>query len=88
MRILVFSDVFVALAKKLDAKTKSYLNAKLQDLQRDPFFPTLHTKPLAGSLKGFFSFRVGRDVRVIFIIRDAATIQLIKIASRDKAYRL
>ncbi len=49
--------------------------------------PKLHSKPLVGKLKGFYSFRITRNWRVIFSFLDRETIFLIDVAHRKDIYR-
>lgn len=84
---IVYADDFEKAAAKLGKIVLRRLEKALDLLGLDPFDPRLHTKALVGALKGFYSFRLGRDFRVIFIFIDTRTIQLLKIAKRDEIYR-
>ncbi|MDP3727584.1 MAG: hypothetical protein Q8R35_03015 [bacterium] len=63
------------------------LEKALTLLVENPFHPQLHTKALAGQLEGSYSFRLGRDVRVIFVFREGSVIHLLKISKRGDIYR-
>jgi toxin YoeB len=87
MRQLVFGNQFLKSAEKLDKKLKSKLKLSLDVLLRNPFHPTLQTKPLTGKLSGYYSFRIGRDHRVIFQFVSEDKIYLLKIGNRRDIYR-
>jgi len=84
---IVYSSDFVRLTKVAPKPIQRKLANLLEILQNDPFHPKLHTKPLVGKLKGFYSFRVTRDWRVIFVFLNPETISLIDIAHRKDIYR-
>lgn len=84
---IVFSKDFVKSAKILPASIKKKLSVLLDALKKNPFDEKLHTKPLMGSLKGNYSFRITRDWRVIFVFLDNQTISLVDAAHRKDIYR-
>jgi len=84
---IVYSSDFVRLTKVAPKPIQRKLANLLGILQNDPFHPKLHTKPLVGKLKGFYSFRVTRDWRVIFVFLNPETISLIDIAHRKDIYK-
>jgi len=84
---IVFGRKFLRAAKKLDSETKSKLKNCLDILLKDPFHPLLHTKPLTGELSGKYSFRIGREYRVIFNFLSEKTIQLIDVGNRRDIYK-
>jgi addiction module RelE/StbE family toxin len=86
MRV-VYSREFVKQVTILPKKTQEMLDALLQILSKNPFYPTLHTKSLKSELSGMFSFRITRDWRVIFIFDDNDTIRLLKVGNRKDIYR-
>jgi addiction module RelE/StbE family toxin len=86
MRI-VYSNDFLKSAKRLPKPIQKKLADLLEILQNNPFHPKIHTKPLVGRLKGFYSFRITRDWRVIFIFLNSKTISLIEVAHRKDIYR-
>lgn len=85
-RILYSAD-FKKAAKRHGIIVLRRLDEALELLEEDPFHPKLHAKPLTGPLKGYYSFRLGRDYRVIFVFKGEAVIHLLKIAKRDEIYR-
>ena len=87
MYTVVFGKRFIALSRKLPKELKSKLKKNLDLLSRDPFHSLLHTKPLTGKLAGFYSFRLGRDYRVIFCFIDNNTVILIRVMPRGKVYK-
>ncbi|OGY43817.1 MAG: hypothetical protein A2731_02980 [Candidatus Buchananbacteria bacterium RIFCSPHIGHO2_01_FULL_39_8] len=84
---IVYSKDFVKSAKLVPQPVQSKLAALLKILKENPFYPKLHTKPLVGKLKNFYSFRITRDWRVIFRFLDPQTIFLIDIAHRKDIYK-
>ena len=84
---LVFGRKFLRSAKKLDNGLKSKLKSSLDVLLKDPFHPSLHTKPLTGGLSGYYSFRIGRNYRVIMSFASEDTVRLIDIGDRKDVYR-
>ncbi len=85
-RILYTAD-FEKAVKRYERIIRERLDEALGFLEEDPFHSKLHTKPLTGPLKGYYSFRLGRDYRVIFIFRSGSIIHLLKLAKRDEIYR-
>jgi len=75
-------------AKKLEKDVKEKLKTQHQLLEKNPFHPKLHTKPLQGKLVGIFSFRVGRDYRVLFTINPKdRIIMLLRVDLRARIYQ-
>lgn len=84
---IVYGSDFAKAVGKYDPVVRRRLEKSLQLLAANPFHSELHTKPLVGSLKGFYSFRLGRDYRVIFVFLKESLIQLVKLAKRSEIYR-
>lgn len=84
---IVYSGDFIRSAKVAPKPIRSKLVNLLGIFQGDPFHPKLHAKPLVGKLKGFYSFRVTRDWRVIFNFLNLETIFLVDITHRKDIYR-
>lgn len=84
---IIYGARFIISAKNLEKSLKKKLDNQLLILSENPFHLKLHTKTLSGPLKGSYSFRVGRDYRVIFIFRSQDTIQLLLTAHRKDIYR-
>ena len=74
---IVYNTQFLKSAKKLPKAQTEKLAKLLETFQADPFYPTLHAKPLSGQLIGFYSFRITRDWRVIFQFLSSDKIQLV-----------
>ena len=87
MRQVVFGNKFLRSAKKLDKKLKPKLKSSLDVLLENSFHPTLRTKPLTGKLSDYYSFRIGRDHRVIFQFLSDELMYLIDIGHRKDIYR-
>jgi addiction module RelE/StbE family toxin len=84
---LIYSERFLKSAKKLPTLIRNKLATKLELLQKNPFHPFLHTKPLTGELFGFYSFRITRDWRVIFQFLAPEIIYLIEVGHRKDIYK-
>lgn len=84
---LVFGGDFVVSARKLSRVVKLQLDSYIQTFQNEPFHPKLHTKPLRGKLAGSYSFRLGRDYRVIFKFIDNKTVLLLRAKHRKDVYK-
>ncbi len=85
---IVYSQDFIKSARSAPKVIQRKLAALLEVLKANPFYSKLHTNPLVGKLKGFYSFRITRDWRVIFSFRNhQSIIFLIDIAHRKDIYR-
>lgn len=84
---IVYINHFLKSSKKLPHAIQNKLAVKLEILQKNPFSPPLHTKPLTGFLSGFYAFRITREWRVIFCFLDPKTIKLIDVAHRRDIYK-
>jgi addiction module RelE/StbE family toxin len=87
MHRLYFGRSFLGSAKKLEGRLKPKLKASLDILAKDPFNPKLHTKPLTGKLADYYSYRLGRDYRVVFRFISINAIHLIRVGHRKDIYR-
>ncbi len=85
---IIYSNDFIKTARLVPKPIKKKLAILLEVLKRNPFYPKLHTKPLVGKLKGFYSFRITRDWRVIFKFINPRVIFLIDIAHRKDIYKV
>jgi addiction module RelE/StbE family toxin len=63
---IVYSKDFIKSVKRTPKQIQNKLADLIEILQQNPLHPKLHSKPLVGKLKGFYSFRITRDWRVIF----------------------
>lgn len=84
---IIYSRDFIKSVKLTPKSIQKKFAALLEVIKENPFNPELHTKPLAGPLKGFYSFRITRDWRVIFNFPSSYRIFLIDIAHRKDIYR-
>lgn len=83
----VYSKDFIKSVRLLPWSIRKKLVNLLEILQENPFHQKLHSKPLMGELKGFYSFRITRDWRVIFSFLNSHKIFLIDVAHRKDIYR-
>ena len=84
---LVDDDDFLRDARGLPSEIQEKLSELLIILQEDCFDSRLHTKPLAASLQGMFSFRITRDWRVGFTFQSAHSIRVLLADRRDRIYK-
>ncbi len=84
---LIYSKDFIKAVKLLPKHIQKKLSILLEILREDSFNQKLHTKPLTGLLKGYYSFRITRDWRVIFNFLNPKTIFLIDVAHRRDIYK-
>ena len=87
MYSLIFGKTFFSSIKKLDKGLKIKTDKQLKLLQQDPFHPKLHSKYLHGKLDNSYSFRVGKDYRVVFRFMQNRIIQLLTIKHRKEVYK-
>ena len=84
---VVYNNDFVKSAKLIPKPIQIKLSTVIEILKINPFYPKLHTKPLVGELKGFYSLRITRDWRVIFNFINSETIFLVVVAHRKDIYK-
>ena len=84
---IVYTSDFLKTAKKLSEDIQGKLARQVEALKQNPFHSVLHTKPLAGQLAGFYSFRITRDWRVIFYFLNEFSVKLIRVGHRKDIYR-
>ena len=85
MYAIVFTGAFVRHFKKLPHAVQLRADALTSLLAVDIRDSRLHTKKLHGI--DVFSFRVGRDYRVLFMFVDGSTIKLLDIKHRGEIYK-
>lgn len=66
MITIKFSSRFPRALKKCSDEIAPLLDESIALFLRNPNDPRLHSKPLTGTLKGYWSFRVGRNFRVLY----------------------
>lgn len=84
---IIYDRDFIKDVRRLPKELQSKLAELLEVIQKDPFNPQLHTKPLSAPLQGMFSFRITRDYRVGFKFHTVRAIQLLAAGRRDKIYK-
>lgn len=87
MHQLIFSSQFLKSAERLNNSIKPKLKLSLDVLSKNPFDVRLQTKSLSGKLSGQYSFRLGKDYRVVFKFYSDSTIFLLKAGNRKDIYR-
>ena len=81
-----YTSHFVKGFKKLPKKIKEMAAEQENIFRQNPHDPRLHAKPLQGRLKGFLSFRVTRNYRVLFAWQDQHNVLFYEIGDRKFIY--
>ncbi len=87
MHQVILSSQFLKSAEKLDNDVKPKLKLSLDVLSKNPFDARLQTKSLSGKLSEQYSFRLGKDYRVVFKFTSDRAIFLLKVGNRKDIYR-
>lgn len=82
-----YSHVFIKALAKLPKAVQTQTETAILLFQSNPDHPSLHTKKLSGELAGRYSFRVGREYRVIFQLASKRSVELMLIGNRKDIYR-
>ncbi len=91
-RLLIPSNAFERAAKRFLKKNPEWsddLQAALECLAADAFFPGLKTHKLKGKLKGSWACSAGYDLRIVFSFvkhKGAESILLEAVGSHDEVY--
>ena len=73
MRI-VYSPRFARRYKKLPRSVKLAAEHNEQLFRKNPFDASLNTHKLKGRLRGFWSFSIGREYRIVFEFAEGNTV--------------
>jgi len=85
MRLLVGPEALKDL-RRLDRRLVQTIQARMSKIADDPFGHHPQAKPLKGS-PSRFRLRVG-DWRVLYVVdRRAGTVEIVRVKSRQEAYR-
>lgn len=76
-----YTSRFVDSYKKLELKLMLDFDHKLEIFQSDPFYNSLHTHLLKGSLQNYYSFYLIKGYRVIFRFVNKDTVVLMDIGN-------
>lgn len=73
--------------QKMDKPTRDRMDHALDIISDDPFDVEHHDiKPLRGTLKGLWRYRIGKFRIVYCVNRGAKEVQIVTIRSRGEAY--
>jgi addiction module RelE/StbE family toxin len=83
----------IIISKKVEDKIK-FLNTKdklkfkkiLEQMEQNPFYPTLKSHKLSGNMSNLWSCSLNYKNRIIFFFVKEKEIYLIDIGSHDKVY--
>jgi len=82
-----YSNKFSHEYRKLSLFVKKHAEAKERIFRKNPFNPRLETHKLKGRLKGFWSFSIDKNYRIIFEFITKQEIWLHSVGTHD-IYRL
>ena len=68
------------------SEREARLRSKIALFINDPFDKELRTHKLSGKLKGFWSFSVEFDLRVIFYFEDSETVVFVDLGTHNEVY--
>ena len=74
-------------AAKLDPHLRKKLAVQLELMERNPYDPRQHSKPLSEPFAGALSFRITRDWRVTYHFESATVVRLLEVKHRKDIYR-
>ena len=60
--------------------------AKILLFEKNPYHPSLEIHKLIGRLKGYWSFSIAYDCRVVFYLMDKDKALLINVGKHDEVY--
>ena len=86
---IAYSPAFVRAYKKQiknQPATQQLFAEKVTLFLQDPFHPQLRTHKLKGILKGFYSFSIEYDLRVIFYFANDMEVIFENIGTHDEVY--
>ena len=87
MAKVYYSEYFRKRLRILNTKQQAKLARLVVLLGNNPYHPQLHTKFLSGELAGLYSFRVSRDLRVLFKFLSPDELMLTDIGFRKDIYK-
>jgi addiction module RelE/StbE family toxin len=77
---------FIKQYKKLPISIKKIAEEKEEIFRKNPFNPKLKTHKLHGDLKGFFSFSINHNIRIIFDFDENKNVRFYTIGNHDIYY--
>ena len=78
-----FKPTFVRQYKKLPEALKEEIKEKIELFQKEPNHAFLKTHKLKGKLKGFLSFSVNYEYRIVFEYQGKDTAVLLAVGNHD-----
>ena len=82
-----YGNGFLRDVRKLPREAQVKLAFLLEIMRENAFAPEMHTKPLKATLRGKYSFRITRQLRVGFMFESRNVIKLLIADHRDTIYR-
>lgn len=86
MTEIIYSTHFLRAVKKLPPEVRRLAEEQCFRFVKDNKDPLLHVKPLAGELKGAWSFRIGRNHRVLYRPLSATLFLFYDVDDRKDIY--
>lgn len=71
---------------KKDPAKQALFEEKFRLFLIDPYHPRLETHKLKGRLKGYLTFTVEYDLRVVFYFENESEVVFVNIGSHDEVY--
>ncbi len=78
-----YSSHFKRALKRYSKKQKNFIKKHIELFLKDPFHPSLKTHKLKGKLKGYWSFSINYELRVLFEFIDEDTVGFVDIGTHS-----
>ena len=69
-----------------NSKLSKQTAKRIETFRKNPTHPTLHNHPLKGKRKGFRSFSISGDIRIVFYQEFDNTVVFIDIGTNNQVY--
>lgn len=80
---ILYSSKFAKEYKRLSIPIKRIAETKEKIFRNNPYDPRLKTHALQNKLKGFYSFSINRQIRIIFEFASENTVWFHSVGSHD-----
>ncbi|MBI4994845.1 type II toxin-antitoxin system RelE/ParE family toxin [Candidatus Peregrinibacteria bacterium] len=80
---VLYKPTFVRQYKKLPSALQEEIKEKLVLFAKNPKYPFLKTHKLKGKLKGFYSFSVNYEYRIVFIFESKKSAVMLAVGDHD-----
>lgn len=83
MLTLVFTPSFLRQYKKLELDLREEVREKIAQFQKNPRSVSLKAHKLKGKLKGYWSFSVNFQYRIVYEYDNSDTVALLKVGNHS-----